>query len=296
MYEEGLTVPLLVHWPGGEIPPGRVPGPVSQLDIVPTLLDALRFQVEPGSYAGRSWLDGRPTGEVRAACYRKCQCLAGVRGKRKLIHYFDNRPDELFDLATDPNERKSLADEHPEEVAEWRAELVAWSRAVREMHQPFGEARLQEFVCNDAPSPRQVLTARFGDWVELVGVDAPTETVGAGRRFDVTYYFKALAPIPAGHIIYVRATGDPPNEKLDHVPVNGLYPMADWKPGEYVSDWQRLRVPSRWKERELVLCVGVSKPGGGLVPVQGEGATPEGCVEVARVKVRPKQQKKKRRR
>jgi hypothetical protein len=43
-----------------------------------------------------------------------------------LIHYFDEKPDELFSLADDPRELNNLADQSPGLVNQLKASLQAW--------------------------------------------------------------------------------------------------------------------------------------------------------------------------
>jgi len=58
-YEEGLHVPLLMRFPDGLNAGVRVPGMVSQVDIVPTVLDYLNYP-DDERYPGYSLLRGRP--------------------------------------------------------------------------------------------------------------------------------------------------------------------------------------------------------------------------------------------
>ena len=51
LYPELLRIPLFVFWPNGGIQTARVPGPVSLIDVVPTILDALQIDLPP-------WLSG----------------------------------------------------------------------------------------------------------------------------------------------------------------------------------------------------------------------------------------------
>ena len=61
--------------------------------------------------------------------------MASLKGTEKYIHHFDDRPEELFDLATDPAERNNLAGERsPAELKKRRAELLAWRAKIRAMY------------------------------------------------------------------------------------------------------------------------------------------------------------------
>ncbi len=54
MYEESARVPLLLHVPWLERPAGRITSPVSQVDLVPTLLELMGHAV-PSDLQGSSW-------------------------------------------------------------------------------------------------------------------------------------------------------------------------------------------------------------------------------------------------
>lgn len=122
MYEESLLAPLLVRWPGVTAP-GSVSGSiVSPLDFAETFLDIAGGEV-PGDMQGRSLtpiLSGETPEDWRKSFYYHYYEFPGAHsvrrhygvtdGRFKLIHYYE--PDvnewELFDLATDPKELRSV--------------------------------------------------------------------------------------------------------------------------------------------------------------------------------------------
>lgn len=163
LYDPGIEVPLIVHWPGGGVERGLRRDLVSHVDVVPTVLDALGMAT-PGSVQGRSlWpsLSGgsfTPRREVFAekTYHTTYDPLRGVRTERhKLIVHFGTydvadvpidakaspsyevlREEltaqhpcvELFDLYADPLERHNLAFE-PEAsgtLFELMGRLRAW--------------------------------------------------------------------------------------------------------------------------------------------------------------------------
>ena len=145
LYEGGIRVPLIIRWPGGKIPSGRIcEQPVVNHDFYPTLLEAAKIEPDPSQH-----LDGisvfNTLQNPKRALKRKTlhwhypldrpHFLGGVSsgairsGNWKLIEYFDPmRPEkfELFNLGTDVSEERNLASTEPKRVRELHRELVSW--------------------------------------------------------------------------------------------------------------------------------------------------------------------------
>jgi arylsulfatase A-like enzyme/Flp pilus assembly protein TadD len=130
VYESTLHVPWVMAGPG--LPAGvRVPGPVSLVDVMPTLLDALGVPA-PEGLDGRSRLEAARGGAVEEApVFGECLLprfhydWAGLRSVRRGSWKLIDAPrPELYDLAADPLERRNLADARPEIVDGLRDELT----------------------------------------------------------------------------------------------------------------------------------------------------------------------------
>ncbi|CAN5198480.1 hypothetical protein BH23GEM4_BH23GEM4_19410 [soil metagenome] len=120
MYEESLRTPLLVRWTG-VVEPGSVNDDlVMNLDLPETLLE-MGDVVVPAAMQGRSLvplLRGTTPADWRDAIYYQyfaypdwhmVQRQHGVRTSHyKLIHYYEAGRWELFDLAWDPDEMRSV--------------------------------------------------------------------------------------------------------------------------------------------------------------------------------------------
>jgi len=139
LYETTLRVPLLLRMPGRIAAGTRFDGPVSQVDLAPTLLELLGLPPLPGAQ-GTSFaaaLTRPPEDPVPARglysetlyperAYGWSPLFALTEGNLKLIEA--PRP-ELYDLAADPGERRNLAAARSEELARRRARLAATSAA-----------------------------------------------------------------------------------------------------------------------------------------------------------------------
>jgi lipoteichoic acid synthase len=132
-YEEGLHVPMFIHdpkrWQSGE----RVRGLVSQLDVLPSVVDLLGYKVVGADYPGRSLLRPIPENRsLKASCWYEEACLASMRGDEKYIYYYGDRSEQLFDLSKDPSEEDNLAGQLSTKASkERRVALLRWAARVK---------------------------------------------------------------------------------------------------------------------------------------------------------------------
>ncbi len=142
LYEGGIRVPLIVHWPGETKPNQTCHTPLSSIDLYPTLCQMV--SLEPGS--SRQPLDGKsiipslinPESVFdRKALYwhyplEKPHFLGGrssgaIRaGDWKLIEFYENGQCELYNLADDIGEKHNLARQHPDRVNQLKRQLTDW--------------------------------------------------------------------------------------------------------------------------------------------------------------------------
>jgi arylsulfatase A-like enzyme len=136
-YEGGIRVPTVVKWPGKVQAGGKTNFPIVTTDWIPTILEYLGLNSREQSLDGMSLtevLGGVAAKNSRDLFwhfphYRGTDVVpySIIRsGEHKLIHYFDEKPDELFSLVNDPMELINLADQHPVLVNQLKASLQAW--------------------------------------------------------------------------------------------------------------------------------------------------------------------------
>lgn len=141
-YDGGLRTPILVRWPN-RVKPAMVDTPISSLDILPTVLDAVGVK-RPADLPGLNLLDEAAVAKretIFGECFthdsRDLQNPAAslrwrwlVRGDWKLIvPNPQNEPKEvaeLYDLNADPHETKNLVESQTDRVAVLRQSLDAW--------------------------------------------------------------------------------------------------------------------------------------------------------------------------
>ena len=120
MYEESLRMPLIVRGPGATKAGSVDDHLVQNIDFAETFLEVAGAEI-PGSMQGRSLvplLRGEDPADWRDSIYyhyfeyprpHRVREHYGVRTQRyKLIHYYEIDEWELFDLARDPHELKSV--------------------------------------------------------------------------------------------------------------------------------------------------------------------------------------------
>ena len=142
VYDEVIRIPLVITCPS-LLPGGRTVGAqVRVVDVLPTVLDLLGRRI-PASLPGRSlvehiegervddlpaFVETTPGGYQATPEMMKTRIRAMRLPPWKLIHTQGPGADryELFDLGSDPEERRDVAGSHPEVVDRMRAELHRW--------------------------------------------------------------------------------------------------------------------------------------------------------------------------
>jgi len=136
LYEGGLRIPFLVRWPG-QIEPGQVSDLIFyQVDVFPTLAK-LTGATPPKNLDGIAIAPLFPegtelAGQDREMLYWEFRAQTAVRkGQWKAIQPKENAPWELYDLSQDVSESTSVADQHPDLLAEMQAFAKSQHEPVR---------------------------------------------------------------------------------------------------------------------------------------------------------------------
>jgi arylsulfatase A-like enzyme len=140
LYEGGIRVPAIAHWPG-VLSPRVERTSIHMVDLFPTFVGLARGSIDPtveldGIDVWPTIKTGRPTGRNELA-FDVSQLRGAIRvgdwkliynGHLKAIDMARKGPDrwELFNLAADPFEQKDLALANPEKVIELKARLESY--------------------------------------------------------------------------------------------------------------------------------------------------------------------------
>ncbi len=142
VYEGGVRVPFIVHWPGVTRPASTASVPVQTVDILPTVMEMAGVKEGLGlDLDGVSLgpvLRGGGLGSARSLYWHYPHYHPGgatpygaVRsGDWKLIQFYESGHLELYHLASDLGETQDLANAVPERANEMAKELAGWRERV----------------------------------------------------------------------------------------------------------------------------------------------------------------------
>jgi len=130
LYEGGVKTPFIVHWPGVIQPGSKSEQNFAFWDLLPTFAE-LTGTEKPADTDGISFLPvllGKEQKEKHEYLYWEFFEQGGkqaiLKGKWKAVRLNVRDPGkemvfELYDLVSDPAERKNIAAEHPQKISEF---------------------------------------------------------------------------------------------------------------------------------------------------------------------------------
>ena len=145
MYEEAMRVPLLLRTPFRSQKPSRVRGPVSHIDLVPTLLDLMGRKQAAEGLPGKSLMPSVASGTHNEDAFLEWTADekdsgAGPDGRTaisadgyKLVLYAGDRS-LLFDRNKDPHEMRNVfgRPEYREVETRLRRKIEAWQKSAKD--------------------------------------------------------------------------------------------------------------------------------------------------------------------
>jgi uncharacterized sulfatase len=123
-------VPYVAKWPGHIAPNTKYPAPISNIDMMPTMIAAaggtMPMDRPIDGVNLLPYLGSKPIGQPsRALFWRDGPYRAMQEDKWKVIVSELPRKDWLFNLAADPFERVNLATTQPHKLAEMKTKMAA---------------------------------------------------------------------------------------------------------------------------------------------------------------------------
>lgn len=255
LYFELLHVPLVVHVPG--IEPRVIEGPVSPIDLVPTLADLSDVDVSDLSFEGESLVPQlfyRQDAKSRAV-YAETNwprvLRAVVTDRHKLVYRLEDNVYELFDLEADPREQKNLWPSAAGPSFEpLRRRLDDWLERVyyaRDVRSNQVMAKLDGVLLKERPKPAFPLRGVRLDQgrVEVLGFDVQPPA-------KVSVYVHVVARPSAGWQLELEAVG-PGGASARKPPLTTIFPPSRWRVGELVRSDFDLALPKSERARSLSL-------------------------------------------
>ncbi len=142
LYNELLSVPLIIKFPGNKGAGSRIQGQVGLIDLMPTVLDHLGVSYPP-HISGVSLLkeiktQNKKLSHRRIFSERSVDKTQGkleiaVQTSRKKYYWRQGQPDEYFNLENDPDERYNLLQKEEKSAAILKKEMVEYIRRSEEM-------------------------------------------------------------------------------------------------------------------------------------------------------------------
>ncbi|MEC7564270.1 MAG: sulfatase [Planctomycetota bacterium] len=149
LYEGGIRVPMIVSWPGITTAGSRCATPVIGVDFMPTLLEIAGLKPKGGQVMdGKSivplfsnpnveWPERsiywhfpayleKSGGAGKGVPFRTTPASAVRRGDWKMIHFYEDGRQELYNLRNDLSEREDLFAKRPEIARQMSEDLVGW--------------------------------------------------------------------------------------------------------------------------------------------------------------------------
>ena len=137
-HEGGIHTPMIAHWPQQIANAGQVAKQTTHLiDIMPTVLQATgaplastidgKPRIEMDGMSLLPALRGQPQTGHEELYFSHARGKALRCGEWKLVRQ-DKQAWELYNIGSDPNELRNLADRLPEKLAELQAKWNQWQK------------------------------------------------------------------------------------------------------------------------------------------------------------------------
>jgi len=137
-YEGGVRVPFIIYWPKASFHQSTQSTPVQSIDIYPSLIEMTGIASQSSTIDGVSLaplLDTTRPFPLRDLFwhYPHYHRVGGARpysairsGNYRLIHFYEDNRDELYNLAKDPSESQDLSNSEIEIKNTLKKKLDAW--------------------------------------------------------------------------------------------------------------------------------------------------------------------------
>ena len=136
VYNECMHIPLLIHDPQRFKHGREIERPINQADIMPTVVDMLGYRIANNGYRGVNMLKPRKDYKLFMDCWHERKCAGYVDdGHYKYIHHFEEKPDEVFNMKSDPLEKKNIISEFSQDqVRAMKQNTLDWYKSIENLY------------------------------------------------------------------------------------------------------------------------------------------------------------------
>jgi len=252
--EGGVRSPLLVRWPGHIRPGAKIPQIAGVIDLYPTLTDLAGIPV-----TAKKALDGKSlkpliTGQAAGWPDRMIFSVQNRRVSVRTQQYRLDPEGRLFDMKTDPNQKRDVAAEHPDVAAKLKAAVQAWSQDVLLKgpdDRPFtvGYSKTTRLPARDGVpdggverSGRAPNSSFFTEWKSKDGRMTWDIEVGNAGAYEAAIYY-ACRNGDEGSLVELSFAGETLQARIaapHDVPLRGKeFDRTDRGSESYVKDFKR---------------------------------------------------------
>lgn len=267
LYRELVHVPLVFYIP--ELPPRRVGGAVTPLDIFPTMADLAGIDISDLSLEGESLVPqlfyGREDHErvVFSETNWPRPLRAAISSRYKLLYKVQNNIYEFYDLKLDPWEKKNIYNSaNSKALGEMKEHMDSWLERVYYARDPVMNqnlGQLQKYLVNGTPKPQVPLSELVFDKgsLEILGFDRAKNPLKAGETAEVFLYLKVVKRPSADFRFQMElwpitaegtwATARPRTARSGlRMTARGRFPSSRWRPGEVIRERFKVKLPKGW--------------------------------------------------
>lgn len=271
LYRELLHIPLIFYIP--DLPPARVPGAVSPIDIFPTMAELAGADTSELDVEGESLIPQLFYGKdahdrvVFSETNWPKPLRAAITSKHKLIYKLQSNTYEFYDLVNDPWEKRNIYNQaDTQALGQMKEYLDSWLERVYYARDPVmnqAAGKLESYIVRTPPNP-QVTTRgiAFDDGhIQVLGFDSKNKTAPykPGDKAEISVYMNVVERPSNDFRLQLQIwpmdeTGErvvvkPPWTKSGlRTTARGLFPSSRWRDGEIIKDTFRVTIPKGWDQ------------------------------------------------